>query len=140
MGWERTYDEIAVSEAVAELGKPVIGFVPKEWLSDTANIALINQYGDVCLFEASDQIGLYTGHWFFYSRGKTALEEAKKVGDKIFNQLDFKVLRGLTPLYQLGARWLARKVGFTSYGVVHTSVDICELFILTKEEWNKKYE
>ena len=116
---------------------PIEGFYPREWLKDDNNIALTNSNNDFALFEHID--GLYTGHYFFNSRGKEAVKAATDMLDEIFSDTySVNVIRGLSPLQELGARWLNRKLGFTSHGVVQTKAGPCELVILTKQEWNNK--
>jgi hypothetical protein len=113
---------------------PITGFEPNEWLGNKNNLAYCNDKGDFGLFEYEIP-GVYSGHYFFKSRGKEALKTAKEILEQVFNEEDVQVIRGFTPLKHLGARWMNKQLGFKSYGVVHTAVDICELVILTKQEW-----
>jgi hypothetical protein len=50
---------------------------------------------------------------------------------------DVEVIEGLSPLGKLGARWLNRKLGFKSHGVVDTVSGPCEIVIMTKNEWRQ---
>lgn len=84
------------------------------------------------MFEKSSD-GIYTGHYFFVVRGKAALKLAKGMLNFFFENTNEKVLRGLTPLTNLAARWMSRQLGFKGHGVVHTASGPCELFIITKE-------
>jgi hypothetical protein len=108
-------------------------FDAEEWLSEPENIALINDNGDVNLF-TYDRPGVYIGHFFYASRGKEALRVAKQMLVHIFHYEEVEVIMGLTPLDKLGARWMARKLGFKSYGEVDTPPGRCELFILNRHE------
>lgn len=132
----RTYDVALITEAVGRYGAPVVGFDPDAW-AHGANIALTNDKRDVTLFEYTSP-GKYTPHVFYVSRGKEALQVARDALAEVFSdKYRVEVLTGLTPLHKKGARWLTRQVGFTSYGTVETQIGPCEIFILTKKEWEK---
>lgn len=107
-------------------------FDAKEWLADEKNIA-IQSGDDINLFEYIDN-GVYEGHFFYVSRGRDALNTATEVLDYFLDNYDVQVIRGLTPLHKKGARWLARKIGFKSYGEVETAHGPCELFILKAKQ------
>lgn len=134
----RTFDVEVVTKAAELYGKEILGFHPEEWLANEENIALTNEYGDCFLFER-ELPGVVTGHYFFFSRGRGAVNAAKDMLEELFTgPYDVKVVRGLSPLERLGARWLNRQLGATSYGVVNTIIGPCELVILTKQEWENK--
>lgn len=105
----------------------------EDWASDLFNVALKNDNDDVAMFEYVKE-GLYTGHYFFNSRGKMALQEAKKLLDEIFSYPEVEVIQGFTPLTKLGARWMSRQIGFASHGVILLN-EPCEYFILTRSEY-----
>lgn len=131
----RTYDVDIVNAATNQFAERIYGFYPDEWLANKDNVALTNEYGDVSLFER-ELPGVVTGHYFFHSRGLVALSVAKQMLEEIFTgDYDVKLIRGITPLDKLGARWLSKRLGFTSYGVIETTVGHAELVILTKQEW-----
>lgn len=116
----------------------VYGFFPEEWLDNQLNIALTDGNGNYGLFEY-EQKGIYTGHYFYpTARGKNAKNLAKEMIEAIFTKYDGHLIRGLTPTHKRHAQWMSRQLGFTSYGVVETPVDDCEIFILTKEEWERR--
>lgn len=134
----RSFDANIVTIAVESLTKQKIYFDPIGWISDHRNIALTNQYDDLALFEY-ERPKLVIGHYFFNSKGRQAITAAKDFLDELFNTCyNINVIKGLTPLTNLGARWMSRKIGFKSYGVVNSTTDYHELFILTKEEHNNK--
>ena len=113
---------------------PLEGFDPDTWLEYEKNIALIDENDNLSLFEYNLP-GVYTGHWFYKARGKEAIRVANEMLGEIFSdKYDVKIIRGLTPLQNLGARWLAKRVGFKPSGVTHTKAGPCELFILNKNE------
>lgn len=114
---------------------PIHGLSPDEWPLNPSNIVLTDGDDNLGLFEYCYP-GVYTGHYFFNNaRGKRAIEVAKKHLTEAFSKCGVYVVIGLTPLEKLGARWLNKKLGFTSHGVVPTEVGPCELVILTKKEW-----
>lgn len=125
-------DVPGLTEATEFYMAELFGFDPVEWLSIPDNLALTDDSGNWSLFEKGAD-GVYTGHYFFVIRGKAALTLAKEMLDFIDKETDIKVLRGLTPLTKLGARWMSRQLGFNSHGVVHTVNGPCELFIKMKE-------
>jgi len=134
----RTYDLALISEAIGFFLKDDNFKVdPVEWIKDPENIALVNDRGDLAVFEKGIK-HVYSGHYYFKSRGRSALIAAREFLDEIFNTCyNIPVIIGLTPLNYLGARWLSRQVGFTSHGVIHFNDKHYELFILTKEEFNR---
>lgn len=107
-----------------------------DWLSNEKNVMLVDELGNVGI--AAEYIpGTSTAHWFFVSRGKEAMEVARKMLTYMFDELNYKTIRGLTPVELRGARMLARKMGFKSYGILdYPDGEQCELFCLTKEEFN----
>lgn len=129
----RTFRPSDLILATEQMGDNLHGFYPEEWLADKKNIALVNDKGDVALLECLN--GIYTGHYFFFSRGRDAVEAAKDFLKEAFIVYDIKVIRGLTPVEKKGAWWLTKHLGFKDYGLVDTSFGTCHLSILTKEEW-----
>ena len=111
-------------------------FVVDEWVKNPANVALVNDRGDVNLFQFERE-GLFLGHFFYVSRGREALKAAREMLAEIFKYEEVKVLMGLTPVDKLGARWLTRKLGFTSYGIIETPSGDCEMFVLSRPEYEK---
>lgn len=131
----RTYDTQLVQEAIENLhdGADVTA---DEWLSDPKNIALTNDKGDLALFEIGFR-DVYTGHYYFSSRGRQAIKVAREFLDEVFNTCyNIDVILGLTPITNLPARWLSRQVGFKSHGVVEGPKRHYEMFIMTKREFN----
>lgn len=116
---------------------PIMGLNPQEWLKNDCNVCLTDCLGNLCMFEKVAP-SVFDGHYFFKVRGKNALDLAKKMLNKFVLEFSPKIIKGLTPLEHLGARWMSRQLGFKSYGVVQTPVGPCELFILTKEDWENK--
>lgn len=134
----RTWDAHLIAPAIKHFLKTEDKVDPITWLSNPDNIVLINDLGDIALFEKGVK-HIYTGHYYFKSRGRQALNSGKEFLDELFNTCyNISIVTGLTPIELLGARWLTRQLGFSSHGVV-TYIDNkhYELFILTKEEFNR---
>lgn len=85
--------------------------------------------------------GLYNVHWFFKSRGKAALLQARAMLDYLFTNFEVQAVRGLTPMNDTeniryaGARYLARQVGLKSMGILEFSDGPYELYCMTKEDF-----
>lgn len=130
----RSFDVVEVVKAVSLYSDEVIGFHPEAWIADDKNIALTDGEGNYNLLEY-ELPGVYTGHTFYLKRGREARETLKEALEVVFSDYPVEILRGLTPIKLIGARWLARQVGFKSYGVTNTLIGPCELFILSKREY-----
>lgn len=136
----RTWDAIKIGAAITHLMKTDNQVDPIEWLANPANIVLENEYGDLALFEYGFPTKkIYSGHYFFKSRGRRAITSARGFIDELFNSCyNISVLMGMTPLERKDARWLTRQVGFTPHGVEEIGGKEYELFILTKKEFNNE--
>lgn len=112
-----------------------INFVPSSWLDDN-NIALTDGVGNFSLY-TYEYPGMYHGHFFFTKecRGRSAMELSLSMLDYAFFSCSVEVIQGLPPMQRIGARWMARQIGFKSYGIIYTLQGPCEEFILTKPEW-----
>lgn len=128
----RTTDPDIISEAVSMYDDEVVGFDPEGWIKDDRHIALTDGQGNVNLLEYIKD-GVYTGHVFYTTRGKDALDLLSKTIEQVFKEYPVRVIVGLTPEKKRGARWISRRVGFTSHGLIDTIIGPCELFIMTKE-------
>lgn len=132
----RTYDVNLVAPAIEFFLKSKTKVDPEVWLKNPDNIVLINDEGDLALFEKGIK-DVYSGHYYFNSRGRKAIDNGKAFLDELFNTCyNINVLTGLVPLEHLGARWMSRRLGFTSHGVIYHDNKNYELFILTKKEFN----
>lgn len=134
----RSWDATIIAPAIAHFLKTEDKVDPIDWLSDPDNIVLVNEIGDIALFEKGIK-HIYTGHYYFKSRGRQAITSGKAFLDELLNSCyNISIVTGLCPLEHLGARWLTRQLGFTSHGVVdYIDNKHYELFILTKEEFNQ---
>ena len=111
------------------------GFPVREWLTNDANVAITDGKGNYALFVFETE-KVYTAHVFFGSaKGKDALALGKEMLAKFFKDYPVSVLRGLTPVERLPARWFANKLGFEALGEVETAFGWCELFMLTRDKF-----
>lgn len=132
----RTKDPEVIRNAIDHFNQRGLEVNPTEWLQLPTNIALVNDRGDVALFEIGFK-DVYTGHYYFKSRGRKAIVAAKEFLDELFNTCyNIDILLGLTPIDNLPARWISRQVGFKSHGVVEGLKRHYEMFIITKKEFN----
>lgn len=133
----RTYDVTLVQRAIEMVHPEGKDISAAKWLEDPTNIALVNDEGDMALFEYGLK-DYYSGHYAFKSRGRKAIDAAREFLDELFNTCyNISILIGLVPLTNLPARWLTRQVGFKSTGVVEGPKRHYEMFIITKREFNE---
>lgn len=134
----RTWDAIKIGSAIKHFLKTEEQVDPIEWLSDHTNIVLENKHGDLALFEYGlPTRRIYSGHYFFKSRGRQAIESAKGFLDELFNSCyNISILMGMVPIERKDVKWMTRQLGFTSYGLEEARGKQYELFILTKKEFN----
>ncbi len=119
-------------EGISEFEELLKGIDVPGWFTSNGNFAL-REGNDFALFNV-DRPGLYTGHYFFKSRGKEAKEVAKKILDEVFTNHGAQIIQGITPVEKRAARWMSRQLGFQSHGLTNTILGPCELFYLTKEQ------
>lgn len=103
------------------------------WINNHDNV-MLEEEGDVGL-ATFEYPGVYTCHWMFNRRGREALTLARRMCDVMFQEYEAKVLRGLTRTDLKAARWAARQLGMTSYGINNHKEGEHELFIMTKDEF-----
>lgn len=134
----RTYDVNLIAPAIEFFLKSSTKVDPVDWISNPDNIVLLNEAGDIALFEKGVK-DTYSGHYFFQSRGRSAITAGKEFLDELFNTCyNIEILMGLTPLTNLPARWMSRQLGFKSHGVIISDKRPYEMFIITKKEFNDK--
>lgn len=133
----RSFDLDDLMETMGPYMHELHGFYPEEWLADKENIALTDGAGSFNLFQ-HDGNGVYYAHTFYKRRGKDARDMARASVKEMFEKYPTQALKGLTPTEKRGACWLTRQAGFKSYGVVNTVAGPCELFILTRSEYERE--
>jgi RimJ/RimL family protein N-acetyltransferase len=134
----RSFDPILMQSAVKLANNPNNTDIDyEEWLANTRNM-MFHEDGNIGI-ATYEYPGVYTLHWFFLARGREAIDLAKRMLDKFFSETDCQTIRGLTPVDNKAARFLARKIGLTSYGVFEFLNGPCELFCMTRSnhEGNK---
>lgn len=133
---DRTYDGEALAEAMESFKDETLGFDPREWIADPDNIALTDGEGNYNLFQY-DTVGVYWAHTYFNTaRGREAIKLCKDSLDWAFSvDSPIRVIKGITPLYKQGARWLNRQIGLESHGIIRTKDGVGELFILDKHTY-----
>lgn len=129
----RTYDAEIVQKALLRY-EDNFDIRADIWLLHDGNIAL--QSGeDIALFEDTAP-GIYTGHYFFKSRGKDAYEVSVRMLDYMFKN-HAEAIRGLTPVTHKGALYLTRRLGFKDYGEVSIDGNNYVIFVMTKSEYEE---
>lgn len=133
----RVYDPHLIQDAFKQFMKTEDRVDPIEWLANPDNIVLQNDRGDLGIFERG-VAGYYSAHYWFKSRGRAAITAGTEFLDEIFNSCyNITVMTGFIPLTHLGARWLTRRLGLKSYGVIHGLGPLPdEMFIITRDEFN----
>ncbi len=136
----RTWDAVKIAAAIKHFLKTEDQVDPIEWLSDPSNIVLENDSGDLALFEYGIPAKrVYSGHYYFKSRGKNAIKSATEFLDELFNSCyNISILMGMVPLERADVKWMTRRLGFKSYGLEEARGKQYELFILTKKEFNNE--
>lgn len=135
----RTNDIDFIAKSIEPYRHEIYGFDISEWIDKPSNIALTNDDGDLALFYGHAK-GMVMGHYFFKSRGKTAIKNAKEMMKELFEGYDVSLLCGLTPLRIKQARWMNRQLGLKVYDTIRTAIDTCEYVAITKQEWENMNE
>jgi hypothetical protein len=107
-------------------------FDAEEWVSNPDNILLTDGEGNYGMFHFLSE-GVYEVHQFLTSRGKEAVNFCREGLDTFDIVVSPKVLIGLTPDVKPEAKWMARRMGFTSLGPIDTNNGRCEFFVSLKE-------
>ena len=133
----RTYDVGKIRRATYDYMDEIKGFYPEEWIEDELNVALINDNGDIALFENQASLkNTVCGHYFFFSRGKQAVEAAQEFLKEIFSDsYQINTILGLTPTDNRGALWMNKRLGFTEVDTIDTETGPCRFVLLTKQDW-----
>ena len=111
---------------------PITGFEPLSFILDHNNIVIKNGL-DYGVFEFTT-FGTYTGHYFFTTRGRAAIESGKQILNELFNEHGACLILGFTPCEYKAAKWMNRQLGFKAGPLVETPEGACQLYTLTKEQ------
>lgn len=113
--------------------KDLLGISPEDYIQKDKNINLV--VGESAGLFVYQYPGVYVGHYLFEVRGAEAIALAKQMLYEVFNNHDVKVVMGLTPVENRAALFMTRRLRFTSHGVVGTTTGDCEMFIMTKKDY-----
>lgn len=108
-------------------------FDHKSFNEGTNNVILTD--GDNYSVFLYEKPGIYSGHVFFRSRGKEAIRVGKEMLGHFFSNYFVETILGLTPSDKRHVLFFNKKLGFKEYGEIETPVGLCELLILTKQEF-----
>ena len=128
----RTYNTSYIRDILEHL--PITGFDPLTFILNHDNIVIKNGL-DYGVFEFTT-FGTYTGHYFFKSRGRAAIDSGKQILKELFNEHGACLVIGFTPCEYKTAKWMNRQLGFKPGPAVDTPEGLCQLFTLTKEQYS----
>lgn len=104
------------------------------WLSRPGNVPITFENGDIALFDdEGDRI--YEVHFLFVSRGRQAIEHAKRAFEIMFTEHNAELIFGHVPDFRRDVKMLARWVGGKSQGLRQTADGPVELFVLSNAMW-----
>ena len=105
-----------------------------DWTADKRNIA-IGDGRNVTIFDYEEE-GVYQAHFLRHEEtGRAAIERIKAAYSEIFNQHGAKVIFGLEGRRDVAL--VARWTGGKRIGSRLTEHGFCDLFILTRQAWEK---
>lgn len=126
--------ETAIIEAIA--ASPLNrGLDGRAWLADSANIPIV-MGEDIALFDDEGD-DVYQVHFLFASRGRAALASARESFDRMFEDHGAELIFGLVPNFRRDVKLLSRWAGGAFVGKRDTSEGVCELYVLSREMWEK---
>lgn len=133
----RSFNKEALQETLSPYLHELVGFDLEEWGEGSSNIMLTDNDKDFAFFEVSEN-GIYSGHIFAREkRGKELLSFCNSCLSLIFTEFNAKAIKALPCVDNKPANFVLRRLGFTSYGVIHSIAGGLHLFILTNEEWRQ---
>ena len=135
----KTHDLGRIKAAMAQYSEHIEGF-EDDWVDHRYNVALTNDAGDIGLFEWEPTLeGTVCGHYFFFSRGKSAKAVAIAMISNVFDNYDFiHRIVGLTPMDNKPALWMTRQLGLTDCGVITIHSGPHRLSQMTRQQWYNK--
>lgn len=129
------------SELLRQATEPYPDILPRTfpfeaWVTNSRNV-MYEEDGSVGL-ATFEYHGVYNVHWFFNVGGKPALNLAREMLDALFNDIGAEVVRGITRVDLRPARFMCRKLGLKSAGIItYPDGKDYEMFLLTKNEFNE---
>ena len=115
--WQCTVDTARIIHEIdhSPLNRGLKGI---DWVNTPGNVALFHG-DDLALFDYTAP-GRYEGHFFFVSRGKEAVEVAKILTQRMFDEFDALLIIGYVPVINPKARVIARMAGYHYAGLKQT--------------------
>lgn len=126
-----TFETVAAAIDQAPLNRGLRG---ADWLASEGNVPVTFPNGDIALFDDEGD-GDYQVHFLFVSRGREAINHARKSFQVMFAEYGAKLIFGLVPDFRRDVKLLARWAGGKSAGMRSTAEGPCELFILSNSMW-----
>ncbi len=134
----RTYDVGLLKEATDPYKEGFKGFDAEKLIGNRMNIVLTNADRDIAIFER-ERPSVATGHYFFNSRGRKAINAANVFLSEVFGDpYDVRMVIGMTPIDNRAALWMNRQLGFKNIEVMDTINGPMQFVILTRREWRNK--
>jgi len=136
--FERTRDPHLIQDAVGPYAADALGF-DAQAIADSS-IVLTNGSRSVAILEPTETKGLYAAHHFHpqHVRGREALHLSRDMLKHLWdNYPEVKAMRGFTPAKQREARWVARQLGFVSYGPITLRGREFEMYIMTRNDYER---
>jgi hypothetical protein len=117
--------------------RDITGVNPAEYLEDKGNINIVK--GVSAGLFVYQYPGVYIGHYLFDDKGRDALLLAKEMLAEMFHTHAAQTILGITPDYNRPAKFITRRLGFTSQGGIETEDGPCEMFTLTRKDYEVLY-
>jgi hypothetical protein len=108
------------------------------WLDTPGNVPIVLGHPDapdIALFDDEGD-GIYQIHVLFSSRGRAAIDAARKSFQRMFENYGADMIMGLVPEIRPDVKLLARWAGMKFVGLRNTIGGPCQLFVLSKEMWS----
>lgn len=107
-----------------------------DWVADSRNVPIVHG-DDIALFDYESP-GIFQIHVLFESsRGRGAVERVNDALDAMFRDHGAEIIFALVPDFRRDVKMMARWTGFHYAGKRSTDCGICELFTITKAQWQK---
>jgi hypothetical protein len=106
------------------------GLAGAAWAADSRNVAAVSGEEDVILFDY-ERPGVYQFHWLKSSRGRGAIEHAKRALTDMLARPQVDAIYGLVPVDRRDVRLMARYIGAKLVGETRDEYGEYQIFILT---------
>lgn len=109
-----------------------MGISGVDWLSRPGNIPVAFPNGDLALFE-KEGAGEYEAHFLMVSRGREAINNARKAFAAMFDEHGAELIFGLVAATRRDVRLFARWAGAKHAGSRQTNYGPCDLFVISRD-------